>query len=103
MLSKSLPRLQGTLLDERGQPAEGSILLFPEESSKWGEDTRLVRSARPDLSGAFELRNLVPGNYLVTALAYVRDGEWSDPEFLEKLRADAKQVRVEDKGAAPIS
>ena len=32
--------------------------------------------ARPDLSGGFELRNLVPGNYLVTALEYVRDGEW---------------------------
>jgi len=103
VLSKTLPRLQGTLLDERGQPVEGSVLVFPEESSKWGEDTRLVRSARPDLNGGFELRNLVPGNYLVTALEYVRDGEWSDPEFLEKLRGDAKHVRVDDKGAALVS
>ncbi len=40
---------------------------------------------------------------MVTALEYVRDGEWSDPEFLEKLRNDAKRVRLDDKGAAAVS
>jgi hypothetical protein len=102
VLSKTLPRVQGTLADEHGKPAEGSVLLFPEETSKWGEDARLVRSTRPDLAGAFEFRNVIPGSYLIVPLEYVRDGEWADPEFLEKLRDNARSVRVDDKGAAPI-
>jgi protocatechuate 3,4-dioxygenase beta subunit len=102
-LSKSLPKLQGTLRDPSGQPIEGSVLIFPEEASKWAEDSRLVRSARPDASGTFEIRNLIPGSYLVTALEYVRDGEWADPEFLEKLREGAKRVQVDEKGAAAVA
>ena len=102
VLSKTLPRLQGTLLDERGQPAEGTALIFPEDASKWAEDSRLVRSTRPDATGAFEIRNVIPGTYLAAALEYVRDGEWTDPEFLEKLRADATRVRVDDTGVAVV-
>lgn len=102
VLSKTLPRVQGTLLDERGQPAEGTAILFPEDASKWAEDSRLVRSTRPDAVGAFEIRNVVPGTYLAAALEYVRDGEWTDPEFLEKLRADATRVRVDDQGVALV-
>jgi hypothetical protein len=33
----------------------------------------------------------------------VRDGDWTDPEFLEKLREGAKRVRVDDKGAPVVS
>jgi hypothetical protein len=102
ILSKTLPRVQGTLSDEHGKPAEGSVLLFPEEASKWGEDARLVRSTRPDLAGAFEFRNVIPGSYLIVPLEYVRDGEWADPEFLENLREKGQRVRVDDKGAAPM-
>jgi hypothetical protein len=101
ILSKTLPRVQGTLSDEHGKPTEGSVLLFPEEASKWGEDARLVRSTRPDLAGVFEFRNVIPGSYLIVALEYVRDGEWADPEFLENLREKGQRVRVDDKGAAP--
>lgn len=102
VLSKTLPRFQGTLLDDRGQPAEGTALLFPEDSARWGEDSRLVRTARPDALGSFEFRNLIPGEYLSIALEYVRDGDWSDPEFLERLRERAIKVHVDDKGTAPV-
>jgi hypothetical protein len=103
IVSKSLPRVQGTLTDDGGKPTEGSVLLFPDDHAKWGEDARLVRSARPDLAGAFEFRNVIPGAYLAVALEYVRDGDWADPEFLEKLRNDAKRVRVDEKGAEPVN
>jgi hypothetical protein len=101
-LSKSLPRIRGTLQDDTGHPAEGSVLIFPEDSAKWGEDARLVRSARPDESGAFEFRNVIPGSYLAAALEYVRDGEWSDPDFLTKLRDQAKPVKVDESGVATV-
>ena len=102
-LSKSLPRIRGTLQDDTGRPIEGSVLIFPEDSAKWGEDARLVRSARPDESGTFEFRNVIPGSYLATALEYVRDGQWSDPEFLTRLRDQAKPVKVDDGGIATVA
>jgi hypothetical protein len=33
----------------------------------------------------------------------VRDGDWADPEFLEKLRGAATRVRIEDSGATPVA
>jgi hypothetical protein len=62
-----------------------------------------VRTARPDAAGGFEFRNVIPGDYLAVALEYVRDGDWTDPEFLEKLRERGAKVKVDDRGAPPIS
>jgi hypothetical protein len=103
VVSKTLPRLQGTVLDERGNPVEGSVLIFPDDESKWTEDSRLVRSARPDESGTFEFRNVIPGAYLAAALEYVRDGDWTDPDFLLKLRDQARPVRVDEGGVASVT
>ena len=103
VLSKNLPVLRGTLLDNRHQPAEGSVLLFPEDHRKWAEESRLTRTTRPDLKGAFEFRNVIPGDYLVISLAYVREGDWADPEFLENLRDRATRVRVDESGAVPLA
>ena len=102
-LSKTLPRINGTLQDDTGRPAEGSVLIFPDDSSKWAEDSRLVRSARPDEAGLFEFRNVIPGTYLAVPLEYVRDGEWADPDFLAKLRDQATSVKVDEGGTATVA
>jgi hypothetical protein len=103
LLSKSMPKLRGTLLDDAGAPTEGSVILFPEDQARWSEDSRLIKSTRPDATGAFEFRNLVPGEYLVAPIDYVRENEWSDPAFLQGLRDTAKRVRIEDRGAEPVA
>jgi hypothetical protein len=103
LLSKSMPKVRGTLLDDRGQPVEGSVVIFPEDQSKWSEQSRLTRSVRPDHAGTFEFRDVVPGEYLLAPLEYVRDNDWSDPAFLEGLRERAKRVRVEDSGAPTVA
>lgn len=103
LLSKSMPKVRGTLLDERGVPMEGSVVIFPEDQAKWSEQSRLIRSARPDHAGTFEFRDVVPGEYLLAPLDYVRDNDWSDPAFLEGLREHAKRVRVDDTGAPPVA
>ena len=62
-----------------------------------------MRTTRPDAAGTFELRNVIPGDYLAVALDYVRDGDWTDPEFLEKLRADGKRVQVGNSGSTTVA
>jgi hypothetical protein len=101
LLSKSMPKLRGTLLDARGTPVEGSVVMFPEDPAKWSEQSRLVRSIRPDHAGTFEFRDVVPGEYLLVALEYLRTDDFSDPAFLEGLRERATRVRVDDTAAPP--
>jgi hypothetical protein len=100
VLSKTMPHLAGTLTDPSGRPAEGTLLLFPQDAAKWREESRLTRVTRPDVSGKFEFHDAVPGDYFVVALEYVRSGDWADPAFLENLRDQATRVRLED-GVTP--
>jgi hypothetical protein len=88
--------VRGGLTDEKRQPAEGTIVIFPEEKSRWREGARTVRSARPDQTGEFSFKGLPAGNYLIAALEYVQDGQWNDPEFLESLTARAERVSLAD-------
>ena len=95
--------VRGTIRDARTQaPAEGTVILFAAESSRWREESRAIRSARPDQNGRFEVRGLPPGEYLAVALEYVRDGQWSDPEFLEGLRAVAERFSLAESEAKAL-
>jgi hypothetical protein len=102
VLSKTLPKLVGRLLDDGGQPADGSILIFPQDEKKWEESSRLIRTIRPDESSGFEFRNVIPGDYFVVPLEYVRQGDWSDPEFLTALKDQAKRVKVAETGSTAV-
>lgn len=100
VLSKSLPHVRGTLTTTAAVPVEGTVLIFPEDATRWAEESRLIRSARPGTDGMFEFADVIPGDYLLAGLEYVRTGDWADPTFLENLRTHAKRVRVED-GVTP--
>lgn len=103
VLSKTLPTIAGTLLDQANRPADGSVLMFPEDADKWEENSRLIRTARPDAAGVFEFRHVVPGEYLAVPLEYVRPGDWSDPDFLRGLKEQATRVRVDAAGVTGLS
>ena len=103
VLSKTLPKIRGTLLDDKGQPIEGAVIIFPEDQTKWLEESRLIRSARPDDRGAFQFGNVIPGDYLLVPVEYVRDGDWADPAFLDELKPRATSVRVTVGEPAPVS
>ena len=96
VLSKSMPTVTGTLVDSKGQPVAGTLLLFPDDPAKWAEEARLTRATRPDDTGRFEFIHTVPGTYFIVPLEYVRPDQWADPTFLEDLRSQAKRVRVEE-------
>jgi hypothetical protein len=89
VLTKRPTHVRGGLLDEKQQPADGTVVIFPEETSRWREDSRTVRAVRPDQHGKFSIKGLPAGRYLIAAVDYVQDGQWYDPEFLADLRLRA--------------
>lgn len=103
VISNKLPTLNGRLVDEKGAAAEGTVILFPEEPAKWSEGARLVKTARPDPSGAFEMRLVPAGDYLIAPVDYVQNGAWDDPEFLRSLQDRATRVTVQEAGGASVT
>jgi hypothetical protein len=94
VLTNRPTHLRGALLDEQKQPADGTVVVFPEETSRWREDSRTVRAARPDQRGEFLIKGLPAGRYLIAAVDVVQDGQWYDPEFLADLRPRAERLTL---------
>jgi hypothetical protein len=96
VLTNRPTHLRGALLDEKKQPADGTVVVFPEETSRWREDSRTVRAARPDQRGEFSIKGLPAGKYLIAAADYVQDRQWYDPEFLADLRTRAERLSLSE-------
>jgi hypothetical protein len=82
----------------KGEPATtASVVLFPEDTAQWVFPSRRVRMIRVDQNGVFRLRALPPAErYLAVAVDYLQQGEFQDPEFLERMRARALAFTLAD-------
>jgi protocatechuate 3,4-dioxygenase beta subunit len=95
VLTNQPSQITGVVLDSHGRPAgEYSVVVFPMDSMHWGFRSRYLASARPNQDGRFTVRALPPGEYLVAAVAYVEQGESSDPQFLEAIRFKARPLTL---------
>jgi hypothetical protein len=88
---------------------EGSILkdytfvLFAEDAERWRLPmTRWVSGGRPDQDGHFKVQNLPPGRYYAAAVDYLPQGEWGDPELLDRLKTQAKRFSLDDGGTETL-
>jgi hypothetical protein len=88
--------IRGALRDERQNPAEGTVIVFAEDSTKWREGSRTIRATRLDQRGLFTFKGLPAGDYFLVALDSVQEGQWYDPEFLEGLKGRARRVAIAD-------
>ena len=96
--------VSGSITDAKGATtADGTVLLFAEDAQKWTDDSRFVRSARPDQQGTFQIKGLPPGDYLAVAMDYVEDGGWNDPEYLESIRRYGQRVRLGQSGTRTVA
>jgi protocatechuate 3,4-dioxygenase beta subunit len=87
----------GQVADAKGAPVtDGTVVVFAADADRWQDPLRFVRAGRPDQQGNFQARGLPPGEYLAAAIAYVEDGMWNDPEFLESIRRIAQKVTLGD-------
>jgi protocatechuate 3,4-dioxygenase beta subunit len=102
VVSRTLPSLTGTMVDETGTPAHGTALLFPVDPARWHEVAGALRHMRPDQYGAFRFDHVRPGEYYAIALDYVATWQATDPSFLEPLVKRALKVTVADGENEPL-
>ena len=96
VLTDRVSELHGTVTVRNQEAKDSSVVVFADDAALWTFPTRFVRMARTDAQGHFTLRGLPGGTYLVAAVDYLEEGEWQDPEFLERLREPAARVSVRD-------
>ena len=74
-----------------------TVVVFSETPEHWRLPmTRWVTGTRPDQDGRFKVQNLPAGNYLAIAVDYLPQGEWGDPELLDRLKSKAKRFTLGD-------
>jgi hypothetical protein len=103
VLTDKAATVTGQVLDANNATADGTVLLFPDDVTKWYEGSRFVRVARPDQRGRYRIAGVLPGTYLAVAIDYVEDGIWNDPEFLDSIRRHTQKVTVTDPAAQTLS
>jgi hypothetical protein len=88
--------LTGTLQGATGTPtSDYFIVAFSTDRQFWFPNSRRITSVRPNTSGAYAIRNLPSGEYFISALTDVEDGEWFDPDFLQTLlRASPLKIAI---------
>jgi hypothetical protein len=98
VLTTRTSTLAGAVSGADGTPvSDYTVVVFAEDPELWRlPQTRWVAAARPDQDGRFRLQDLPAGSYYAVALDYLPDGEWHDPELLERLRVSARRVVLED-------
>lgn len=89
--------LTGTIQDVAGNPtADYTIIVFSADRNYWTPQARRIAMARPDTAGRFTFRQLPAGDYRLTAVTDVEQGEWFDPAFLEQLLNASIAVSLRD-------
>jgi hypothetical protein len=71
-------------------------VIFPADQELWAPQSRRIQAVRPGADGAYLIRNLPAGNYLLAAVDDVEPGEWFDPAFLQRLAPSAIRLAIAD-------
>ena len=77
--------------------ADATVVIFPDDESKWSYPSRFVRSVRADDDGTFQVAGLPPSlDYRAVAVDYLEDGEETDSEFLKRIRDRAVRFSLRE-------
>jgi protocatechuate 3,4-dioxygenase beta subunit len=97
-LSSKLSQVSGTVTGASSEPVKDyTVVVFADDPQRWTlPGSRYVAGRRPDLNGKFEVKPLPPGSYYAAAVEYLPDGDWNDPEVLERLKVNAKRFTLDE-------
>lgn len=98
-LTSRLTEVAGTV--QRSATADGDaapthVVLFPDDPSRWHQESVSIRVAAIAADGRFLVRGAPPGDdYLIAAVEGVRAGYLPDPAILETLRPMGTSIRID--------
>lgn len=79
--------------EEAREVAEGAtVLVFAADSDFRGPNSRFTKTTQTDQRGRFALKGLVPGEYLLCAVADHESGLESDLDYLTSLERDSERI-----------
>ena len=96
-LTDKVTTVAGQVTDTRGQSLTDYVVVI--QSAEQREPVvaaRLIRTARPDTRGRFEVRNIRPGRYVATAIEALEQGRQYSPEFQKELRRGAREFTLKE-------
>jgi carboxypeptidase family protein len=97
VLTNHINELTGTVRSGGQTVTNATVVVFPDNPAQWGFPSRRVRSTRVDSTGLFRIRSFPAGqSYRAVAVDYLEQGEFQDPEFLQKMKARATEVSLGD-------
>ena len=97
VLTDQITELTGMVHDHRGDAlTDFTVIAFPPDERLWQPQSRHIMASRPDQNALYRIRGLPPGNYLLSVVDVVEQGEWFDPRFLDDLRQRAARVTLRD-------
>ena len=95
VLTDQITELTGTVRDEGGDAlTDFTVIAFPTDERLWRPRSRHILASRPDQNAQYRLRGLPPGDYLLSVVEVVEEGEWFEPRFLEELRRRATRMTL---------
>lgn len=99
-MTRRMAALSGVVGNSRNEPLSNyTVVLFPQDPQLWRQDSRFIRTGRPDQFGRFALEHLPAGEYFVAAVAVLQRGAEYSADFLQELRLTSERVTL-SKGEA---
>jgi protocatechuate 3,4-dioxygenase beta subunit len=96
-LTDKLTSFVGRVTDTRGQNVPDYVVVVQAADQKDPVvAARIVKAARPDTNGRFEVRGLRPGRYVATAIESMEQNRQYSPEFQKELRRGAREFTIRE-------
>ena len=97
-VTNKMTEISGSVTGADSKPAtDYTLVIFSQDSAKWTVPmTRYVTGVRPNQDGRFQVKNLPAGDYYAVALEYIPQGDWNDPDVLERIKAKATRFTLDE-------
>ena len=96
LLTSRRTQVSGVVTDDAGNlVSDAAVIIFPEARERRAAPlNRFVTSTRAGADGAFTVRALPAATYFAVAVPSLVDGEWAEPEQLERLTTHATRFTL---------
>jgi hypothetical protein len=104
VLTDTTSVVTGLVVDRNARPLAGySIVLFPQDETRWTPSSRFLLAAQSSQTGQFRIKDVPPGAYLAVALKGLPFRAWTNPDVLARLQSIATPLRVAEGEQKTIS